>query len=94
MQCSSGRPRRTSESDAVAIITQEGAMYYNDAHIVDRQTLLIALLRTLQLRPGLRIAIQADKSAQQGRVVEVMNTAKAIGIERVAIVTVPMRTSQ
>jgi biopolymer transport protein ExbD len=68
-------------------------MYYNDAH-VDLQMLQIALQRALQLRPELRIAIQADKSAQQGQVVEVMDTAKAIGIERVAIATAPMRTPQ
>jgi biopolymer transport protein ExbD len=59
------------------IITQEGAMYSNDAH-VDLQTLRIALQRALQLRPELRIAIQADKSAQQGQVVKVMDPAKLL----------------
>jgi biopolymer transport protein ExbD len=85
--------QRTSENDAVVIITQDGTVYYDDAH-VDIPTLQVALQRALHVRPGLRIIIQADKSAQHGRVVEVMDTAKAVGIERLAIATAPKKTLQ
>lgn len=85
--------QRTSENDAVVIITQDGTVYYDDAR-VDIPTLQAALQRALQLRPGLRIIIQADKSAQHGRVVEVMDTAKAVGVERLAIATAPKKTLQ
>ena len=85
--------QRTSENDAIVIITQEGAVYYGDAHI-DLQTLQAELRRALQLHPGLRIVVQADKSAQHGRVVEVMDIAKSLGIERIAIATAPKKTPQ
>jgi biopolymer transport protein ExbD len=85
--------QRTGEKDAVVIITQDGTMYYDDERM-EIQTLQAALQRALQLRPGLRLVIQADKSAQHGRVVEVMDTAKTVGIERLAIATAPKKTPQ
>jgi biopolymer transport protein ExbD len=83
--------QRTSENDAVVIITHDGTVYYDDERI-EIQTLQAALQRALQLRPGLRLVIQADKNAQHGRVVEVMDMAKTVGIERLAIATAPKKT--
>jgi biopolymer transport protein ExbD len=37
--------------------------------------------------PDAQVIIQADASAQHGRVVEVMETAKSVGIQRLAIAT-------
>jgi biopolymer transport protein ExbD len=37
--------------------------------------------------PEAQVIIQADASAQHGRVVEVMETAKSVGIQRLAIAT-------
>jgi biopolymer transport protein ExbD len=85
--------QQTSDNDAIVIIAREGTVYYDD-QLVDIDTLQTLLRRAFQLRPSLRIVIQADKSAEHGRVVEVMDTAKAVGIERLAIATTPKKTSQ
>jgi biopolymer transport protein ExbD len=78
--------QRTSDSDALVVITQDGTVYYQNER-VDLQTLHVALSQAQQQHLGLRLVIQADKSAQHGRVVEVMDMAKGMGIDRLAIAT-------
>jgi biopolymer transport protein ExbD len=82
--------QQASDSDATVVITQDGTIYYQHAG-VDLQTLQLALSQAQQQHPGLRLVIQADKSAQHGRVVEVMDMAKGMGIERLAIATAPKK---
>jgi biopolymer transport protein ExbD len=43
--------------------------------------------KLLQDSPGAQVIIQADAGVSHGRVVEVMETAKAVGIQRLAIAT-------
>jgi biopolymer transport protein ExbD len=80
--------QRVSDSDTTVVITQDGTVYYQNAG-VDLQALQMALRQAQHQHPGLRLVIQADKSAQHGRVVEVMDLAKSLGIERLAIATAP-----
>ena len=77
---------RASESDAMVVVTQDGTVYYQNER-VDLPTLQVALSQAQHQHPGLRLVIQADKSAQHGRVVEIMDIAKGAGIERLAIAT-------
>lgn len=83
--------QRAREGDAVVIVTQDGVMYYRDKQI-DLAHLQSVLLQAHQDQPGLRLIIKADKSARHGRVVEIMDMAKGVGIERLAIATAPKDT--
>jgi biopolymer transport protein ExbD len=83
--------QRAHEGDAIVIVTQEGTIYYRDKKI-DLNDLQAALQQAQQEQPGLRLVIKADQNARHGRVVEVMDMAKGVGIERLAIATAPKKT--
>ncbi len=85
--------QHTRETDKVVIIMKDGAVYYQDER-VDLATLEAALQQAQQKQPGLRVVIKADKNALHGRVVEVMDMAKSMGIARLAITTAPKQVSQ
>jgi biopolymer transport protein ExbD len=85
--------QRAHEGDAIVIVTQEGTIYYRDEKI-DLKDLQAALQQAQQEQPGLRLVIKADQNARHGRVVEVMDMAKGVGIERLAIATAPKKTPQ
>lgn len=76
------------ESDAIITITKNGAVYFQDAQ-VSLETLQAVLQRTQSQQPRLRVVIKADTLVQHGRVVEIMDIAKRVGIERLAIATAP-----
>jgi len=81
------------ESDAIITITKDGAVYFQDAQ-VSLETLQAVLQRAKSQQPGLRVVIKADTLVQHGRVVEVMDMAKLVGIERLAIATAPKQAAQ
>ena len=81
----------TQEDDAIVIVTTDGTIYYRDER-VDLEGLQTALQQAHQERPGVRLIVKADKHAQHGQVVEVMELAKSAGIERLAIATAPKNT--
>jgi biopolymer transport protein ExbD len=81
------------ESDAIITITKDGAVYFQDAQ-VSLETLQAVLQRAKSQQPGLRVVIKADTVVQHGRVVEVMDMAKLVGIERLAIATAPKQAAQ
>jgi biopolymer transport protein ExbD len=83
--------QRAHEGDAIVIIAKDGTIYYQDER-VDLATLQTGLRQAQQQQSGLRVVIKADRNALHGRVVEVMDMAKAIGIERLAIATAPKKT--
>ncbi|MCZ6875675.1 MAG: biopolymer transporter ExbD [bacterium] len=85
--------QQTRDTDKVVIIMKNGAVYYQDER-VDLATLQAALQQAQQKQPGLRVVIKADKNALHGRVVEVMDMAKSMGIARLAIATAPKQISQ
>jgi biopolymer transport protein ExbD len=76
------------ESDAVITMTKEGRLYYQDER-VSLEKLRAALQQTFQQQPGVRLVIKADTQVQHGQVVEVMDMAKLVGIEKLAIATAP-----
>ncbi len=82
---SAQKPR---ESDVIITVTQDGAVYYQDAQ-VSLETLRAALQRARHAQPGIRVVIKADTHVQHGRVVDVMDMAKLVGIQRLAIATAP-----
>jgi biopolymer transport protein ExbD len=85
--------QRAHEGDAIVIIARDGTVYYQDER-VDLDTLHAALRQAQQQQSSLRLVIKADQNALHGRVVEVMDMAKAMGIERLAIATAPKKPPQ
>jgi biopolymer transport protein ExbD len=81
------------ESDAIITLTKDGAVYFQDAQ-VSLETLQAVLQRAKSQQPRLRAVIKADTLVQHGRVVEVMDMAKLVGIERLAIATAPKQAAQ
>ena len=88
-----GSEQQANDGDAVILITKEGAVYYQDER-VSLEALQTTLHQRHQQQSGLRVVIKADTQAQHGRVVAVMDTAKAVGIARLAIATASQQTSQ
>ena len=58
-----------------------------EGKIVDAATLRERLLKLRKDTPDAQVVINADTGVQHGHVVEVMEVAKAVGIERLAIAT-------
>jgi biopolymer transport protein ExbD len=85
--------QKPRESDAIITITKDGAVYFQDAQ-VSLETLQAVLQRAKSQQPRLRVVIKADTLVQHGRVVEVMDIAKLVGIERLAIATAPKQAAQ
>jgi biopolymer transport protein ExbD len=85
--------QRAGETDRVVVVTKEGNIFYHDER-VDLARLQAALQQAQKAQPDLRVVIKADKNALHGRVVEIMDMAKTIGIERLAIATAPKRATQ
>lgn len=85
--------QKPRESDAIITITKDGAVYFQDAQ-VSLETLQAVLQRAKSQQPRLRVVIKADTLVQHGRVVEIMDIAKLVGIERLAIATAPAQAAQ
>ena len=85
--------QRAGETDRVVVVTKEGHIFYHDER-VDLARLQAALQQAQKAQPDLRVVIKADKNALHGRVVEIMDMAKTIGIERLAIATAPKQATQ
>jgi biopolymer transport protein ExbD len=76
------------DRDAVIVITHDGTVYYQDTQ-VELAALRVRLQERVRQQPAVRVVIKADKQAQHGRVVAVMDMAKTLGIEKLAIATAP-----
>lgn len=85
--------QKPRESDAIITITKDGAVYFQDAQ-VSLETLQAVLQRAKSQQPRLRVVIKADTLVRHGRVVEVMDIATLVGIERLAIATAPKQAAQ
>jgi biopolymer transport protein ExbD len=85
--------QRTQDNEAIVLIAPDGSLFYQEAR-VDLQGLRAALGHAQQQRPGMRVVIKADKSVPHGQVVEVMDVAKTVGIERLAIGTTPKKVPE
>jgi biopolymer transport protein ExbD len=84
--------QKPRESDAIITITKDGDVYFQDAQ-VSLETLQAVLQRSKAQQPSLRVVIKADTLVQHGRVVEIMDIAKLVGIERLAIATAPKQAA-
>jgi|SRR6187551_2583888 len=80
---------KTASSDqgtprtAVVTIHADGALLFND-----QPTTIPALtesLRTLRSKEDISLVVTADRAAQHGRVVEVIDTAKTVNVTKFAI---------
>ncbi len=67
-------------------VTSDGAVYLDDAP-VDWSTLQGALGSAAQVNPATLIIIKADRDVDHGRVVAVMDLARGLGLNRLAIAT-------
>jgi biopolymer transport protein ExbD len=76
------------ERDAIITMTREGAIYFQDAQ-VSLETLRAVLQRARNRQPELRVVIKADTLVPHGQVVSVMDIAKYLGIDRLAVATAP-----
>lgn len=85
--------QKPRESDAIITITKDSAVYFQDAQ-VSLETLQAVLQRAKLQQPRVRVVIKADTLVQHGRVVEIMDIAKLVGIERLAIATAPAQAAQ
>ena len=85
--------QKPRESDAIITVTKDDAVYFQDAQ-VSLETLQAVLQRAYKQQPRLRVVIKADTQVQHGRVVQVMDMAKLVGIERLAIATAPKKAAQ
>ena len=74
--------------DLVVLITKEGELYYRDAKVTDAE-LRQRLEADARAEGESVLVIKADEQALHGRVVKVMDMAKAEGITRLAIATTP-----
>lgn len=81
------------DRDAVILITHDGTVYYQDSK-VELDALRARLQERFRQQPAVRVVIKADKLAQHGRVVAVMDMAKTLGIDKLAIATAPPPTPQ
>jgi biopolymer transport protein ExbD len=76
------------ERDVIITMTREGAIYFQDAQ-VSLETLRAVLQRARNRQPELRVVIKADTLVPHGQVVSVMDIAKYLGIDRLAVATAP-----
>jgi biopolymer transport protein ExbD len=67
-------------------ITAEGQIVV-EGKAVDLETVKARLVALIKESPQAQVIIQADTGTQHGKVVEVMEAAKAAGVERLAIAT-------
>ena len=89
---SSSKPE-AHEHDAIVIVTADGTLYYQNERVT-LEALQAALRQRQQQQPGVRLIVKADTHAEHGWVVAIMDIAKMIGIDRLAIATAPKETQQ
>jgi biopolymer transport protein ExbD len=76
----------TREQDIVVVVTEEGQLYFNNRRVtLDR--LRLGLKEEVSKGGKDLLIVKADKESKHGRVVEVMDLAKQVGISRIAIAT-------
>jgi len=85
------RMKEMSPQEAVIVtLTKEGALYV-DRQAVSRGDFTKVLSQMTVAFPGRPVLLQADQEVPYGRVIEVMDGIKSLGIERVGLVLQPVR---
>jgi biopolymer transport protein ExbD len=83
---SSAQTVLSDDQDVQVWVTNEGAVYV-DQQPVDTAALRRRLLEAAQRDPNTMVVIKADAGVSHGRVVAVMDQARAQGLTRLAIAT-------
>lgn len=76
------------KSDLNISMTREGSVYVDDT-AVDERGLKAKLRAAAEANPNTVVVIKADQGVSHGRVVAVMDAARAMGLTRLAIATDP-----
>src|SRR5882672_74421 len=80
------RELQAAARDFTVAILKDGSTVV-DGKVVDEQVLRARFEQLHKEFPGAQVIIQADTGVQHGKVVEVMESAKGVGIDRLAIAT-------
>jgi biopolymer transport protein ExbD len=80
------RELQSAARDFTVAILKDGSTVV-DGKVVDEQVLRARFEQLHKDSPEAQVIIQADTGVQHGKVVEVMESAKGVGIERLAIAT-------
>jgi len=80
------RELQSAARDFTVAILKDGSTVV-DGKVVDEQVLRARFEQLHKESPEAQVIIQADTGVQHGKVVEVMESAKGVGIERLAIAT-------
>ena len=72
--------------EVVVEITESGGLFVDDVP-VDEDALRAALRRTMRADPESVVIIKADRGVEHGRVVQVMDWSKRVGLYRLAVAT-------
>jgi len=83
---SSAQTVLSEDKDIQVWMTTEGAVYVNEQP-VDSSSLRKIFLDAARSNPNTMVIIKADTGVSHGRVVSVMDQAKAVGLSRLAIAT-------
>ena len=70
----------------VVTLTQENQVYFNNERVT-LEGLKRRIRRSIRKSPLGRLIIKADTNSRHGSVVEVMNIARQVGVEKIAITT-------
>jgi biopolymer transport protein ExbD len=77
---------QAAAKDFTVAILKDGSTVI-EGKVVDQQVLKSRLEKLHKESPEAQVIIQADTGVQHGKVVEVMEVAKSVGIDRLAIAT-------
>jgi biopolymer transport protein ExbD len=83
--------REPSPRDAIVTVDAEGAIYWFDARLPNRQALAQQLARIAAMQPQPELHIRADARANYDGVGQVVFTAQQMGIARIGFLTEPPR---
>ncbi len=77
-----------TEKEVIVSISEEGIIYYRDIPVTLEQ-LEKSLARDISPDVHITLIVKGDKKAEHGVVVKVMDTARRVGINKIAVATMP-----
>lgn len=86
-------PLPSKEEQVVVTLDNSGIIHINDA-LVPRAELADSLSRVMRGRKDQPVFLRADQDLPYGEVMAVMSEIQAAGIQRLGMVTVPLRTPE
>jgi biopolymer transport protein ExbD len=77
-----------TEKEVIVSISEEGIIYYRDIPVTLEQREK-SLARDISPDVHITLIVKGDKKAEHGVVVKVMDTARRVGINKIAVATMP-----